>query len=218
MDNKEYPLEYKNLKIDPIIFTQGFVPGCDIGICNGQCCDWGVLMDKNYKDVIMMFKDKIKEVMTEEQIKDESLWFDNEVTKDNDFPSGFAIGTELYTDKIGNSQCVFKDKNNYCSIQVMSINYNMHKWSVKPKYCIFYPLTIVDNVLTYDDDHSAELDYCGINHPENFTQPVFEAMREEIIFVLGDECYTFLYDYYIKNYKQKFQIQIPNIIHKTNIR
>jgi hypothetical protein len=218
MENQEYPAEYHGLKIDPIIFTQGFVPGCDIGICKGQCCDWGVSIDKNYKEIIMMFKDKIKDVMTEDQIKDDKLWFDNEEIEDCDFTTGFSISTELYKDKQGNEKCIFKDKNNYCSIQVMSIKHNMHKWSIKPKYCIFYPLTIEDNVLTYDTDHSVALDYCGIHHQENFSQPVFEAMREEIIFVLGDECYTFLYDYYVANYKQKFQIQIPKTIHKTNIR
>ena len=218
MENKIYPLEFKGMKIDPIIFTQGFVPGCDISICHGQCCDRGVLMDKEYKNIIMMFKEKIKEVMTEEQIKDESLWFDDNIEPDKDFPSGFSIGTEVYTDSKGNTQCIFKDKNDFCSIQVMSTKYNMHKWSIKPKYCIFYPLTIVDNILTYDTEHSVDLNYCGVNHPENFSQPVFEAMREEIIFVLGDECYNFLHEYYMKNYKQKFQIQIPEIIHKTNIR
>ena len=35
-------MEINGMKIDPVIFTQGFVPGCNISICSGQCCNWGV--------------------------------------------------------------------------------------------------------------------------------------------------------------------------------
>jgi hypothetical protein len=218
MQNKIENLVYKGLKIDPVIFTQGFVHGCDIDICSGQCCDWGVYMDKDYKDVIMKYEIEIKEVMTSSQTRDSSKWFDLEPVKDKDFPSGFAIGTELYTKNDGNSQCVFKDDNHHCSIQVMSVKKNYHKWEIKPTHCILYPLTIVDNTLTYDDDHSEELDYCGIKHPENFTQPVFEAMHEEVKFILGEEGYNFLNEHYLKHYKKKHQIDISdfenNLINK----
>jgi hypothetical protein len=92
----------------------------------------------------------------------------------------------------------------------MSVKKNFHKWEIKPTHCILYPLTIVDNTLTYDDEHSKELDYCGIKHPENFTQPVFEAMHEEIKYILGEEGFNFLNEYYIKNYKKKHKIDIPD--------
>jgi len=219
MQEKEFPLEFNGLKIDPIIFTQGFVHGCDVGICEGQCCDWGVYMDKNYKDVIMGHEDDIKKIMTHSQIKDTSKWFDSETVEDKDFPSGFAIGTEVYTNSADKSQCVFKDDNNYCSIQVMAVKNNWHKWQIKPLHCILYPLTIVENTLTYDVDHSQDLDYCGVNHSENFTQPVFEAMHEEIKFILGMEGFHFLNDYYMQNYKKKYQIDIPDFEHElTNKR
>lgn len=201
MSEKEFPLEYKDLKIDPIIFTQGFVPCCNIAICGGECCDKGVYMDKDFKDVVMKFENEIKDVMDESQVKDSSKWFEDETVDDSDFPSGKAIGTELYISKSGNEQCVFKDKRNFCSIQVMAMKNNMNKWAVKPKYCILYPLTIVNNVLTYDEEHSESLHYCGVHHKENFTQTVFDAMKEEIIFVLGIDCYNFLNEYYEKNYK-----------------
>jgi|GEM_PF-169905 hypothetical protein len=201
MTEKIFPLEYKGLKIDPVIFTQGFVPACNIGICGGECCDWGVYMDRDFKDVLTKFEKEIQDVMDENQIKDSSEWYEKDIEVDSDFPSGFAIGTETYTTKSGNEQCVFKDSNGFCSIQVMAMKNNMHKWAVKPKYCIMYPLTIVDNILTYDEEHSAKLHYCGINHEDNFVQTVFDAMKEELIFVLGIDCYNFLNDYYEKNYK-----------------
>lgn len=200
---KEYPLEFNGIKIDPIIFTQGFVPGCNMKICHGQCCNWGVYMDKPFKEIIMKFEDEIKSVMDEHQIKDSDKWFETEIEEDEDFPSGLAIGTELYETPHGISQCVFKDKRGFCSIQVAADKNNMHKWAIKPKYCIMYPLTIIDNVLTYDDDHAAKLDYCGVDKKHNFSQTVFEAMTEEITFILGADGYAYLNEYYQKQYKHK---------------
>lgn len=209
-EEKEF-LELNGLKIDPVIFTQGFVPGCDIGKCGGQCCNWGVYMDRDFQPVIMKFESQIKDVMDEYQTKDTSKWFEKELEEDHDFPSGFAIGTELYINNEGITQCVFKDKKGYCSLQVMAVNNGMHKWEIKPKYCIMYPVTIIDNVLTVDNEHSARLDYCGVGHEENYTQTVFEAMTEEIKFIVGEEGYKFLNEHYRKNYQRKFQIELPKI-------
>jgi len=123
---KEYPLEFNGIQIDPVIFTQGFVPGCNIKMCHGQCCNWGVYMDKPFKDVIMKFEEEIKDVMDEHQTKDTTKWFETEPEIDEDFPSGMAIGTELYETPQGISQCVFKDKRGFCSIQVAAVKNNMH--------------------------------------------------------------------------------------------
>jgi len=200
---KEYPLEFNGIQIDPIIFTQGFVPGCNIKICHGQCCNWGVYMDKDFKDVIMKFENEIKDVMDDSQTKDTDKWFEKELEQDEDFPSGYAIGTELYITPGNTTQCVFKDRRGFCSIQVAAVKHNMHKWAFKPKYCIMYPLTIIDNVLTYDDEHSTKLDYCGITKKQNFSQTVFEAMTEEIVFILGADGYNYLNEYFQKHYKHK---------------
>jgi hypothetical protein len=65
-----------------------------------------------------------------------------------------------------------------------------------------YPLTILDDVLTYDDSHSAKLSYCGLNQKKNFTQTVFEAMTEELRFILGEDGYNYVNDYYQNHYKK----------------
>lgn len=212
---KEF-LEYKDLKIDVRIFTQGFVPGCDIGICGGQCCDWGVFMDRDFQNVIMEHEDEIIKSMDEFQPKDNSKWFEKELEKDNDFPSGYALGTELYINSKGTTQCVFKDKNNFCSLQVTAMKKGFHKWDIKPTYCILYPLTIVDNVLLYDDEHSKKLDYCGIDKDQNFTQTVFEAMTEEIKFVLGEDTHEFLNEYFKKHYQKKYRIDFSKVKNLSN--
>ena len=202
-EEKKYKIVLNGLKIDPLIFTQGFVPHCDIPICSGQCCDWGVLMDKEFKDVIIKHEHDIIDVMDEGQLKDSSKWFEDEIEKDPDFPSGEAIGTETYETIFGNEQCVFKGLNNYCSLQVAAEKKDFHKWEIKPEYCIMYPITIVDSVLTYDDSHSEKLDYCGIHKKENFVHTVFEAMKEELIYILGENGYNYLNEYFHKYYKNK---------------
>lgn len=201
-------MEVNGMKIDPLIFTQGFVPGCNLSICSGQCCNWGVYMDRDFEPVIMKFENQIKDVMDEHQLKDTSKWFEKELEEDSDFPSGYAIGTELYINNQGVTQCVFKDKRGYCSLQVMAVENGLHKWEIKPKYCIMYPLTIIDNVLTVDNDHSERLDYCGIHKKENYTQTIFDAMTEEIKFIIGEEGYNILNEHYKKNYQKKYQVEI----------
>lgn len=210
MTEKKDLLEFNGMKIDPLIFTQGFVPGCNVEICSGQCCNWGVYLDRDFQPVIMQHEYEIINVMDEFQPKDSDKWFEKELEEDTDFPSGFAVGTELYVNSKGTTQCVFKDKNSYCSLQVLAVKNGAHKWEIKPKYCIMYPLTIIDNVLTFDDEHSARLDYCGIGHEENFTQSIFEAMKEEVKFILGEETFNFLDKHFKENYQKKYQIQNLN--------
>ena len=204
---KEYPLIINDLKIDPLIFTQGFVPRCDIDLCSGQCCDWGVLMDLPYREEILKFENEIISEMDEQQVKDSSKWFDNIISDDHDFPSKKSIGTDVYNTSDGRNQCIFKTLNNYCTLQNTAVNLKLHKWAIKPLYCILYPITIVDNILTYDTDHSENLDYCGMNCSKNFTTTVIEAMQEELKHLLGESGFNTLYDYYLKNYKEKFQIK-----------
>lgn len=196
-------LEFKGLKIDPLIFTQGFVPGCDLSICGGRCCHWGVYVDKDFVPRIMEHEDRIKAVMDKYQPADSSMWFEKEPEKDTDFPSGYAIGTEVFTDPNGKDRCVFNDQLGRCSIQVMSVENGLHKWAVKPVYCIMYPLAVMDGILTCDLDHAERLDYCGTSHSENHTQTVFDATKEEIRYLFGDDCYEFLLRHYEDNYKNK---------------
>lgn len=198
----EYLL-FKDWKIDPLIFTQGFVPGCELSICGGRCCHWGVYVDSEFVPVIMQHSNDIKKVMDRYQPNDESDWFETEPEEDADFPSGYAIGTEVYDGKDGKQRCVFNDSLGRCSLQVMAVEKGLHKWEVKPKYCIMYPLAIMDGVLTCDLDHAERLEYCGTSHPENYVQTVFEAMTEELRYILGDDGYTFLLDHYNKHYKGK---------------
>ncbi|RJQ61460.1 MAG: DUF3109 family protein, partial [Stygiobacter sp.] len=94
--------------IDPLIFTQKFVKSCDVCICSGECCYYGVYTDKSEHELIMGLKDRIIKSMDDSQTKDVEKWFEDP-EPDDDFPSGIAVGTEVH-----NGKCVFLDRQGYC--------------------------------------------------------------------------------------------------------
>lgn len=185
----------ENLNIDPIIFKQGFVPECNIKLCKGECCNLGVYLDLNFKDKILSHYNEIIDVMSDSQIKDTKLWFEEDIIEDADFPSGYAIGTNLYKTPYGIEQCIFKDLNNYCSLQLAAEKLGLHEWDLKPTFCILYPLTISNSTLTYDKDHSKRLSYCGYIKNENFTQTVFDGLKKEISYIFGEDSIKILTEY-----------------------
>jgi len=177
----------KGLKIDPLIFTFPFVPGCNICLCSGECCWYGVYTDLRERDLILENKEIIKQYMDESQTKDESKWFEG-VEEDSDFESGYCAGTQIY-----NHKCVFLDKNGFCSLQKAAIDRGEHKWKYKPIFCVIFPLTIYNGTLTIDDEHIARLHYCS--KPRHHKLTVFDATKEELIYLLGEDGYSELQEY-----------------------
>ncbi len=184
----DYPITINGLKIDPIIFTQGFVECCNVGICSAECCWYGVYADVKERDFILSMKEQIIEVMDDSQTKDSSMWFEHE-QDDADFPSGKTAGTEIF-----NNKCVFLDTRGYCSLQVLAMDHGKDRWAYKPYYCVLYPLAVVDGILTFDDGHAERLHYCGVK--ENFTHTIFEACAGELRYTLGNEGYAELEGFY----------------------
>lgn len=170
------------IKIDPKIFTFKF--GCK---CNGECCHYGVYVDLKECEHILSIKDKIIPLMDETQSKNISEWFEP-AEEDDDFESGIAVGTEII-----NNKCTFLDKNGLCVLQRLAILEGEHKWKYKPFYCILFPLTIYQNTLTIDDEHIDRLNYC--NKFPVCDISIFEACKEEIHYLLGDEGFQELLEY-----------------------
>ncbi|MFH1197621.1 MAG: DUF3109 family protein [bacterium] len=183
--------------IDPLIFTFKFVKGCDVCICYGECCYYGVYADIKDYEKIMSVKDRIIKSMDDSQTKNPEDWFE-EPEEDEDFESGMAVGTEVY-----NQKCVFLDKRGFCTLQKIAMEDGELKWKYKPLYCILFPLVIHNGAITVDDDHLARMHYC--NRPENQTSTLFDACKDEIKYLLGDEGFKELVDYrehYLNNSKK----------------
>lgn len=173
--------------IDPQIFTHPFVKACDVCICSGECCYYGVYTDLKEYEKIMSVKKRIIKSMDDSQPIDPEEWFEKPET-DPDFDSGIAVGTEVY-----NGKCVFLDKQGYCTLQKIAMEDNEFKWKYKPLYCILFPLVIFEGVLTIDDEHLDRMHYC--NKKENQVSTIFDCTREEIRYFFGEKGFEELLQY-----------------------
>ena len=207
------PITVRGLRVDELIFTQGFVEYCNIGKCGGGCCHSGVYADLGEQAVILEHAEEIARAMYETQDTNPDTWFDGEIIDDNDFPSGQAIGTQVHERDGGISGftegCVFLDKRHFCSIQVAAHDAGLHRWAWKPKYCILFPVTVVEGVITYDDSHSVDLHFCGPKGTANYVHSVYEAMREELQNFLGMGEFAKLEEYYQAN-RERFELARNN--------
>lgn len=194
------PLIVRGHFVDELIFTQGFVEYCDISKCSGGCCHSGVYADLGERERILAHAEKIAAVMYPSQPKSPEAWFDGEVIDDTDFPSGKAEGTATHSRNGGLSGfdegCVFLDDRHFCSLQVAAADAGLHRWAWKPDYCILFPITVVEKVITYDDSHSEDLHHCGPKGISGYVRSVFEAMTEELTYFLGAEEFQRLHDYF----------------------
>jgi len=195
---KKFEKKINGLFIDPIIFTEKFVKSCDVCVCSGECCYYGVYTDFKEYEVILSMKDKIIEAMDDSQTKDVSKWFEKP-EKDEDFESGVAVGTEVY-----NGKCVFLDKTGFCTIQKIAMDEGQYKWQYKPLYCILFPLVIYEGALTVDDDHLKRMHYC--NKAENQNSNIYDCCKQEIKHLLGKDGFKEIEKYrekYLKSLKQE---------------
>ena len=141
------------------------------------------------RDRILEHREMIKKYMDETQSKDESLWFELQDEEDSDFESGRRVGTEVV-----NGKCAFLDKFGRCSIQVAAAEEGMHKWALKPTFCILFPLEISNNVIQFDDLLDEEQSCCSID--AEFDVPMFRACKDELIHILGEDGYSELETFY----------------------
>ncbi|MEI8134744.1 MAG: DUF3109 family protein [bacterium] len=204
------PFKVKGLRVDELIFTQGFVNYCDIDKCGGGCCHSGVYADKKEYENILAHKDEIIAVMDDSQPKNPDDWFDGEWIADSDFPSGEAIGTQVHERDGGISGfkegCVFLDHNHFCSIQVAAKANGVHRWAWKPDYCIMFPITVVEGTITYDDSHSADLGHCGPKGSAGYVHSAYEAMKEELQNFLSASEFAEMDAYYRAN-RDRFEAE-----------
>ncbi|MEK7671040.1 MAG: DUF3109 family protein [Bacteroidota bacterium] len=186
---EENLLKVKQYYISNDFFEKGYSTGNSPCACTSKCCYGGVWVDVNERDVVLAEKELIKQFMDETLITNDSMWFEQEIADDHDFPSGKAVGTQVYNDK-----CVFLDKLGRCSIQVASVESGRHKWALKPLYCILFPVEVSNNVIGFDPMLQGEQQCCTISSV--FETPLFVACKDELTYLLGEDGYEMLEKHY----------------------
>lgn len=179
----------RQFSISNEFFEKGYAAGEGPCLCTAKCCAHGVWVDLKERDAILAEKEIIKRFMDETQSSSEAEWFENEVVDDPDFASGKAVGTRVINDK-----CAFLDKFGRCSIQVASVETGRHKWAVKPLYCILFPIGVTNNVVSFDPMLQDEEKCCSIS--AQFEVPLYQACREELTHLLGEDGYAMLEEHY----------------------
>ncbi len=169
-------------KIDEILFEKGFSKSCSPVNCETSCCKSGVYLDPTDKEKIMPYISEIKNYMDETQSKDENLWFDETKEVDSDFPSGYSISTRVINDK-----CALLRNDGKCSLQVFGKESGLGSWAIKPHFCIAFPITVENGILTFDDYRQGETKCCSIINDKN--ESLVKSCNKELIFVLGEDGY-----------------------------
>ena len=175
-----------NLQLDPAIFKPTYDGACSMGHCNAYCCRDGVFLDPADKQKILDHADLVISHMDPHQITDTSEWFDEELTEDPDFPSGVCSGTAA--PEYG---CVFLNAKGHCVLQVAASAAGMEKFALKPYFCVAFPLTISEGVLTVEDGSFTNRSQCCAPGGNPQLTPA-DVCREELEFMLGkaglEEC------------------------------
>jgi Protein of unknown function (DUF3109) len=198
MDEHAQPFRIKHFAISADLFTSGFPEGAGPCSCTSTCCEGGVWVDIQERDRILAHVDLIKEQMDGTQTRDHAVWFDPDEVADADFASGKCVGTAEI-----NNKCVFLDGSGRCSLQVSAVAHGMHKWALKPLYCILYPIEVTDNVIGFDTMLQSEQSCCTVDAV--FQTPVFEACREELVHLLGEDGFRQMQQYYEAHYQRSEQ-------------
>lgn len=182
-------LRIKQYTISPELYRKGYPAGRGPCGCTSVCCQEGVYADVKERDRILEHREMIAKHMDETQTKDESLWFELDEEEDADFESGRCVGTQVV-----NGKCAFLDKLGRCSIQVAAAGEGMHRWALKPTFCILFPLEVSNNVIQFDDLLDEEQACCSID--AEFDVPMFRACKDELIHILGEDGYGELETFY----------------------
>ena len=170
-----------NLTVAENIFSSRFANACSMNNCKGNCCKYGVWADVEESKNILEHADLIRQYMEPHQEQDPQRWFEDHTVIDKDFPSGFAIGTQ-----IRETGCVFLDSKGRCVLQSAAMEEGMDRFALKPFFCVAYPISIEDGVLLFDDEEYIGNPQCCSPVPSGNLN-VFDICSEELEFTIGTE-------------------------------
>lgn len=189
MDETQFPiLEHHTLayiprlRVNPSMFAVRFADDCATARCSAACCQGGVWADVAERDVIMQNVTRIQQSMEPEQEHDPAKWFDEETIGDIDYPSGKAVGTQVYNDK-----CVFLDRAGLCVLQKTETALKDPGLKLKPFFCKAFPITVENHMLNYDDYMEQDQPQCCSRVNPSGNRTVFDVCWWELEIVVGKE-------------------------------
>jgi Fe-S-cluster containining protein len=169
------------LRLHESVFSCRFAAGCSTARCNALCCKEGVWADLAERAKILAHVPLIQQHMDPGQEHRPEFWFEEREVPDADFPSGFTVGT-----RANEQGCVFLKSDGRCVLQSAAMASGMPAYSLKPFYCVAFPVTVHEGQLMMDEpDRGARTECC--TGAAGGTLSVFDVCAEELRFVLGEE-------------------------------
>ena len=166
-------LTVKNFKIAEELFTTGFKAGQGPFNCTSRCCHRGAYMDVAEREVLIQHADLLKRHMDSTQTTDIRTWFETEDKVDSDYVSGKCVGTGTHNEK-----CSFQNEKGWCTVQVAGAQELPHKWSIKPLYCVIFPVEVIENTVQFNPMMQGKEPCCSTETA--FDTPLYEACKERI--------------------------------------
>jgi hypothetical protein len=195
-------LNVKGFSISPELFSLGYPEGGGPCSCTSTCCGDGVYADVTERDRILAHQNMIAKYMDASQNANPSAWFEAGEEEDPDFESGRCVPTSILNDK-----CAFLDGTGRCSLQVAASGEGMHRWALKPLYCILYPIETTEGTVGFDSLLQDEQACCTISNV--YQIPVFQACKDELTRLLGEDGFNALQHHYRTHYQPSLEKTTP---------
>jgi Fe-S-cluster containining protein len=162
---------------------EGVGPSSAANECGGRCCRHGVYVSLPERDRILAYADRIQSALDDSQTPDTSLWFENEIERDEDYPGGLCIGTAVY-----NGKCAFLNRDGLCTLQLIEPDLDLAEGErLKPFYCRLFPLVTSLDRVEFDDLCDGVCPCCTLAF--DGPTPAIDAYAAEFKEILGEEGY-----------------------------
>ncbi|MGC8595458.1 MAG: DUF3109 family protein [Candidatus Kryptoniota bacterium] len=176
-------LEISGIRLESRLLKEGFVHPDGPIACTSKCCAHGVYLDPQERDRILSYSNLIKKYIDASQTDNVDSWFDNMEEEDQDFPSGKCVSTMIY-----NGKCVFLDSKGRCVLQITEKEEGLGKFTLKPYYCVLFPITKSNGVFEYDNLCEGECDCCTATSQSD--RNMVEICQTEFEYAIGKEKYN----------------------------
>jgi len=168
-----------SFRLSPEFFTPTRLKyQCAVLGCDGDCCSGGVTATLYEVARIKAYADQLQAYLVEPY--DFDTW---EIAHPSD------IGTPVLNEEKPNQQCWFQRANRLCALHSLALDKGMPVPAIKPYFCLFFPLTLIDldiNVTEIAVDGKA-YETCLV--PSDTETYLFKEFEQELRRVIGDANY-----------------------------
>ncbi|MCC7162732.1 MAG: hypothetical protein IT331_09585 [Anaerolineae bacterium] len=164
--------------LSPELFRKTNLKNSCVEQCNSACCSGGVSITVQQVERIKQYADELQPYFIEPY--DFSKW---------DTSRGADLGTPLLNEDKPGEQCWFLRSNRLCGLHTFALDKGMPVAFLKPFFCLFFPLTLIDldvNVTEIGVDGKA-YETCLV--PGEGEGYLFRQFEQELKRIIGEAHY-----------------------------